>query len=499
MPNPILRADLCILGGGAAGLSAAAGAAQLGLSVIVIESRALGGDCLHTGCAPSKALLASAARAQAVREAAAFGIQVSAPQIDFTAVMQRMRQIQADMSHHDGADRFRRLGCQVLYGRGRFVGRWMIAVDTADGTSQQVIFRRALIATGSSPVWPWGEAPVRQTRLLTTDSLFSLSSCPENLLIVGGGPIGCEMAQAFCRLGAAVTVIAPTILPAEDPDLVAPLVQALRREGVRLELGQKVTQAVQEGAGVRVTLADGAMRTGSHLLVATGRKPQVAGLALAVAEIACDEDGIPWHDGAFRTSNHRVYVAGDVSRGNPSFSPVAGGFLSHLAGAQAATVLRRAVFALPARAPVVVPRVVYGSPELAQVGLTADQARAKGDQAVQVIDLRMQDLGRWKTDHTALASARASPEGLTRVVIGRRGRVLGAGVVGPHAGELIGLWTAAVAGKLSLADLAGLILPYPTLSESIKQAAGAYYAPRLFSPWGRRVARWMMALGDLRR
>lgn len=467
--------DFCILGGGAAGLSAAAGVAPLGFSVALVEGRALGGDCLHSGCVPSKALLASAARAQAVREAAGFGLRVGEPEVDFAAVMARLRQVQASLGQHDGAERFTALGCQVIPGWGRFCGRREIEVLDPEGNRRRLRFKQAVIATGSAPRWPWGVQPA-SARMMTSDQLFSLDACPQHLLVVGGGPVGCEMAQAFRRLGAAVTLVAPALLPQDDPDLVAVLAEAMQREGVVLRLGARVVGVEERDGQALARLEDGTALCGSHLLAAVGRRPAVKGLGLAEAGVRCLEDGRPWHDGAFRTSNRRLFVAGDIG---------GGGFLSHLAGAQAAVVVRRAVFGLPGRAPQAVPRVVYGSPELAQVGLTAAQAADQG-LAAEVIDLPLNALGRWQTD----APVGAEGRGMVRLVVGRRGRVLGAGVVGPHAGEVIGLWTAAVAGKISLSGLAGLVLPYPTLGESVKQAAGAYYGRRLFSPWGRRLARW---------
>jgi pyruvate/2-oxoglutarate dehydrogenase complex dihydrolipoamide dehydrogenase (E3) component len=458
MTETLREVDFCIVGGGAAGLSAAAGVAQLGFSVALIEGRALGGDCLHRGCVPSKALLASAARAQAVREAAGYGLKGPPPEVDFAAVMARVRGVQDALGRHDGAARFQGLGCQLLQGWGRFVDRRTVEVLEPAGTRQRVRFKRAVIATGSAPLWPWGPQPA-SPRMMTSDQIFTLESCPNHLLIVGGGPVGCEMAQAFRRLGAAVTLLAPRLLPGEDADLVAILAATLQRDGVVLRLGVRAVESQEQADTVHLRLDDGGVVTGSHLLVAVGRRPLIDGLGFAEAGIRCLGDGRPWHDGAFRTSNRRVFVAGD-SAGD--------GFLSHLAGAQAAVVVRRAVFGLPGRAPKAVPRVIYGSPELAQVGLTAQQARDRGV-VPEVIDLPLSGLGRWRTD----APLGEDEGGLLRLVVGRRGRVLGAGMVGPHAGELIGLWTAAVAGQIALSGLAGLVLPYPTLGEAVKQAAGA--------------------------
>lgn len=526
--NQTVQADLCILGGGAAGLSAAVGAAGLGLSVVVIEQAGLGGDCLYTGCVPSKALLASAHCAQMVRQAAQFGVKSSPPDVEFAAVMARLRRIQQEIGRHDSAGRLQALGCRVLTGRGAFVdGRHMAVIDGPDhGVS--VGFRRALIAVGSTPVWPWGGAsscpssgesadplpnapsPVVPDNapspvvpdgeiILTTDSVFSLTACPEHLVVVGGGPVGCELAQAFCRLGARVTLLASTLLADSDRDLVAIRRAAMQADGVDLREGETVAQISrlpdEEQIGrVQAVLASGEVVGGSHLLVATGRRVATEALGLSLAGVRCGSDGMIWHDGGLRTSNRRVYVAGDAA-GGP--------FHSHLAGAQAGVVLRRAVFALPGKSPAMVPRVVYGEPEVAEIGMTAEAARAQGT-AVEVVDLPFSDLGRAVMDQPLIAPETLASDvgsvGLLRVVVaaeGRwRGRVLGVGCAGPGAGEVLAPWIVLANQQSGLRRMAGALMPYPSYCEASRLVAGRYFAPRLFSSWGRRLARWMMRVGD---
>lgn len=459
------RADLIVIGAGAAGLSVASGAAQMGLRVTLIEGGEMGGDCLNHGCVPSKALIAAGARAQAMRDAGRFGIAPVEPAVDFAAVMDHVADVVAGIAPHDSQERFEGLGVRVIRGMARFVGPRAVAVN-----GEVIAARRVVIATGSRPFVP--RVPgLADVPFLTNESIFGLRERPGHLLVLGGGPIGVELAQAFRRLGAAVTLIeAGTILGREEPEAVAVVRTALQREGVALHEGVSVDAAGQDDG---VWLEAGGQRfAGSHLLVAVGRRAAVDALDLGQAGITATDAGIAV-DARLRTTNPKVFAIGDVVADAPSFT--------HVAGYHAGVVIRQAVLGLPARARHdVVPRVTYTAPELAQVGLTEAAARAAHDD-VQVI---RQDFAR-----NDRARADRATEGFLKLVI-VRGRVAGVTITGPHAGELIAPWVQAMATRTRLSAISGLVLPYPTLSEVGKAAAGIYFSMKLFgNPWVERIAR----------
>ncbi|WP_392663789.1 dihydrolipoyl dehydrogenase family protein [Amaricoccus sp. B4] len=458
------RADLCVIGAGSGGLSVAAGAAQMGASVVLIEAGEMGGDCLNHGCVPSKALIAAAAHAQSLREGAAFGIGAVEPKVDFGAVAAHVAGVIAGIAPHDSQARFEGLGVRVIRARAAFVAPRVVRAGEAEITA-----RRFVIATGSRPAVP----PVpglAAAGFLTNETVFGLRERPEHLLVLGGGAVGIELAQAYRRLGAKVSVIeADRALGREDPELAGVVLDRLRAEGVSIHEGVAVARVARRAGGIALDLADGRQVAGSHLLVAAGRAPNVEGLGLAEAGVRAGPRGIEV-DGGLRTSNRRVFAIGDVA-GQGQFT--------HLAGAQAGLVLRAALFGLPVRAAgLVVPRVLYTGPELAQVGLTEAEARALHGGRIEVI--------REPFAANDRARAEARTEGLVKLVL-HRGRVVGAGIVGPEAGELIGLWTLAIGARLKLSRIAGMVMPYPTLSEISKRAAGVHFAPRIFG--NRRVAR----------
>jgi pyruvate/2-oxoglutarate dehydrogenase complex dihydrolipoamide dehydrogenase (E3) component len=464
--------DLCVIGAGSAGLSVAAGAARMGAEVVLIERAEMGGDCLNFGCVPSKSLLAAARAAQAARDARRFGIDLPEPAVDFPRVHDHVHGVIAAIAPHDSEERFTGLGVRVLRADARFTGPRTVR---ADGTA--VTARRFVVATGSRPAVP----PIPgldRVPFHTNETLFGRRAAPGHLLVIGGGPVGIEMAQAHRRLGAEVTVIeAAAILVREDRELVAALRDRLHAEGIRLIEGAEIARAEQAGAGVVLTLRDGTRIEGTDLLVATGRRPNVEGLGL-------DEAGVEWSpqgirvDARLRTTNRRIFAAGDVTGGPP---------FTHAAGYQAGIVLRNALFRIPARADYrALPRVTYCDPELAHVGLTEEQARNAAD-GIRVL--------RWPFAENDRARAERLTEGMVKAVVTPRGRILGASILGPQAGELIQVWCLALSRGLKVGALAGLIAPYPTLGEASRRAAGSFYEPVLFGPRTRRLVRFLARFG----
>jgi pyruvate/2-oxoglutarate dehydrogenase complex dihydrolipoamide dehydrogenase (E3) component len=465
-----LTPDLCVIGAGSGGLSVAAGAAQLGASVVLIERGAMGGDCLNVGCVPSKSLIAAAAAAHAARSGGRFGVAASAASVDFAAVRRHIRGVIDAIAPHDSAERFEGLGVTVLREQARFVGPNLVEAD-----GRKVCARRYVVATGSRPTMP----PVPGLAALcclTNETIFDLAEVPRRLLVLGGGPTGCELAQAFRRLGAEVAVVDQgPILPRDDPELAEVVRARLLAEGVHLHEHVQVLRAER---GPALILA-GVPRPlcGTHLLVAAGREATVDGLGLEAAGIATDAKGIKV-DAKLRTTNARVFAIGDVA-GGPQ--------LTHAAGYQAGIVIRNALFRLPARASTrAMPHATFTDPELAAVGLSEAQACAQG--------LR-HEVVRWPFADNDRARAELATEGLVKVVAGRGGQVLGAAIVGAHAGELILPWVLAVERGLKLSALANVIAPYPTLSEASKRAAGAYYMPRLFNDRTRSLVRLLRRFG----
>lgn len=470
-----IKVDLCIIGAGSGGLSVAAGAAQMGASVALVEKGAMGGDCLNTGCVPSKALIAAAHVAATHREGAAFGIGAAEPVIDFAAVNAHVHDVIAGIAPHDSVERFEGLSVQVIQAAGRFTGR-----DTVVAGDTCIRARRFVVATGSRPFVP----PIPgldDVNVLTNESIFNLTERPAHLVVIGGGPIGLEMAQAHRRLGCRVTMVEGLkILGKDDPELVDVVRQRIVAEGIDVREGASVSAVAPDGPGVAVTVtSDGNSEIikGTHLLMAVGRAANVDGLGLDDAGITYSRRGIEVDD-RLRTSNKKVFAIGDV----------AGGYqFTHVAGYHAGIVIRNALFRLPAKADhTAVPWVTYADPELANVGLTEAQAREKGLPHT-VLRSAFKDIDR--------ARAERATEGLLKAVVGPKGRVLGAGIAGARAGELILPWVLAVQGRLRIKDLTSVIAPYPTLSEITKRAAGSWYTPGLFSERTRRVVRFLSRFG----
>lgn len=462
--------DLAVIGGGSGGLSVAAAAARFGQKVVLFEKARMGGECLNTGCVPSKALLAAAKQAQAMRDAGRFGIAAVEPAIDFTAVRAHVQRAVAAIAPHDSAERFESLGVRVVHGAARFLDTRRL-----EAAGQIFTARRIVIATGSRPAVP----PVpglADVPYLTNETLFENAVLPSHLLILGGGPVGLEMAQAHRRLGAKVTVIeAAEPLARDDPELAAVVLQNLKAEGVEIMAGTMIAQVTRREDGIQLETGDGRSLTGSHLLVAAGRRPNVESLGLDQAGIAFTTAGITVDKG-LRTTNRRVYAVGDV----------AGGRFTHEAGYQAGIVIRNALFALPARASATIPHVTYTDPELAQAGLTEAEARAIHGAAVTAV--------RWPFVSNDRAVAEASTVGLVKIVTGRGGRILGAGIAGPGAGELIQPWLLALARGLKIRAMLDPVLPYPTRGEAGKRAALEYFAGLAASPKLRNIIKFASKL-----
>ncbi|AUG51414.1 dihydrolipoyl dehydrogenase family protein [Thalassospira marina] len=471
-----ISTDICIIGGGSAGLSVAAGAVQMGARVVLIEKGRMGGDCLNTGCVPSKALLAAAHHAHAITRSHEFGLHTSAPQIDFAGVMAHVRDVIAGIAPHDSVERFERLGCTVITDTARFTSHNTLI---AGGTTVRA--KRFVIATGSRAAIP----PIpglEDVPFLTNETVFENNSCPQHLIIVGGGPIGIEMAQAHKRLGARVTVIEQGhILPKDDPDLVAVARQSLENDGVSLYENAMAKQVCRHGAGYRLTMTHkGAELTleGSHLLIATGRRANIDDLGLEQAGVECANGAIRV-DARLRTSNRRIFAIGDVTGGLQ---------FTHMASYDAGIVIRNALFRLPAKVNYsAVPWVTYMDPEIAQVGLNEEAARATHGNDIRVAT--------WHYAENDRARAERRTDGLIKVVTTASGRILGAGIAGHQAGELIGLWSLAISRKMKMGAVAGHIAPYPTLGEISKRAAGAWYTPSLFSKKTRKIVRLLLGLG----
>jgi pyruvate/2-oxoglutarate dehydrogenase complex dihydrolipoamide dehydrogenase (E3) component len=458
--------DICVIGGGSGGLSVAAGAVQMGARVVLIEAGEMGGDCLNAGCVPSKALIA-AAKAAAAQRRGFRGVAGHEPVVDFGAVKDHVAAVIARIAPVDSQERFEGLGCTVIRAFARFTG-----AREVEAGGQTIRARRFVIATGSRPFVPQIQG-VDSVPYLTNETIFALRERPRHLIVIGGGPIGVELAQAHRRLGCDVTVIeGARVLGREDPELAVVVIEALKAEGIALVDGQPVVRLAGAEGAVEVTLGDGTQVKGSHILMAVGRKVALDGMGLEAAGIAHTPKGVTV-DARLRTTNRRVFAVGDAAGGLQ---------FTHVAGWHAGIVIRQAVLGLPAKAdPRAVPRATYTDPELAHVGLTEAEARAAHGAAVTVL--------RAEFAHNDRAQAEGKAGGLIKVMV-VKGRPVGASIVGPQAGELIGLWALAIGARLKISTIAGMIAPYPTLGEVSKRAAGAYFSPKLFdNPALKRIVR----------
>lgn len=474
-PRPGGRYNLVVIGGGTAGLISASGAAGLGAKVALVEREFLGGDCLNVGCVPSKALIRASRAFADVRDAGEFGVSVPpGASVDFPAAMERMRRLRASISPADSAARYRDLGVDVFLGSGRFSGR-----DTLDVDGQSLRFSRAVIATGARAARP--SAPgLDEAGYLTNETVFSLTSLPRRMAVIGAGPIGCELAQAFARFGSEVHLLSngPKILPREDDDAVELLHRALVRDGIRLQLdsrvmgasiqaGEKVLQ-IQQGARISELRVDA-------ILIGVGRQPNVEGLNLEAAGVVYDRhEGVNVND-RLQTSNHRIFAAGDICSRYK---------FTHAADAMARIAIQNALFLGRAKASrLVIPWCTYTDPEIAHVGLYEHEAQERGI-AVRTF---VQELR-----HVDRAILDGETEGFVKVHVRAGGdRIVGATIVARHAGEMISELTLAMTAGVGLGTLARTIHPYPTQSEAIKRAADAYNRTRLTPAVKRLFERWL--------
>ncbi len=468
-----LRPDICVIGAGSGGLSVAAAAAAFGVPVVLIEKAKMGGDCLNTGCVPSKSLIAAARRARMIAEAPAFGVTAQGTQVDFRRVHDHVHEVIAAIAPNDSKERFTGLGVRVIEGAARFSDPGTVVVGEIE-----IKARRFVLATGSTAAVP----PIPGldvTPYLTNETIFDLTARPDHLIVIGGGPIGLELAQAFRRLGSAVTVLeAAEPLSREDPECAAIVLDQLAREGVSIRSGVKIAR-VEPAASVRVMLGGEAEEAieGSHLLVATGRRPTVEGLGLDAAGIKYERKGIVVDKG-LRTTNRKVYAIGDVAGGLQ---------FTHAANYHAGLVIRNALFRLPVKAnDDVIPRVTFTDPELAHVGLTEAEAKRRGH-AINVL--------RWPYHENDRAQAERATRGHIKVLTSKRGTILGATIVGAEAGELIATWALAISQNLNIRAFMGVVVPYPTLAEVGKRAAITYFTPSLTNSWVRRIIRLLRRLG----
>ncbi|TVQ84743.1 MAG: FAD-binding protein [Micavibrio sp.] len=472
-----IDADLCVIGAGAGGLSVAAGAVQLGLKTVLIEKGEMGGDCLNTGCVPSKALLAAGAAAQAQRSVSVQGIAAHKPDIDFAAVKDHVAGAIAAIAPHDSQERFENLGMTVLRDVARFTGK-----NTVVAGNITVTARYFVIATGSRASVPPIEG-LDKEKALTNETIFDLKEKPDHLLIVGGGPIGIEMAQAHLRLGCKVSVFdMGAILPRDDEKCVNILRQALLKEGAALYEKISIKNISHQNGGVSVTIENSKGKEekigGDRLLVAAGRVPQTDGLDLEKAGVTYDRTGIKT-DARLRTENKRIFAVGDVVAGAPQFT--------HVAGYHAGIIIRNICFKIPVKTDyAALPWVTYTAPELAQAGLTEQAAREKHGDDMRIAEWPLKDNDRAVTENKT--------EGLVRIVTLKNGRILGASIVAPHAGEMIAAWALAIAQKMKIGAVAGAIFPYPTYGEAGKRAAGAWFSEKLFSDKTRKLVGFLQKL-----
>ncbi|MEX2034706.1 MAG: FAD-dependent oxidoreductase [Xanthobacteraceae bacterium] len=474
-----LTPDLCVIGAGSGGLSVAAAAATLGVPVVLIEKGRMGGECLNTGCVPSKSMIAAGKRAEAFRTSGPFGIKPVPPTAEFDQVNDHVHRVINAIAPNDSKERFTGLGVRVIEGEARFRDTRTVIVGEEEDIKFEIQARRFVIATGSLPVVP-AISGIEQVPYLTNETVFETRERPKHLIVIGGGPIGLELAQAFRRLGSEVTVLElAQPLGKEDPECAAIVLDAFAREGITIRSGVEIERVRQLRGRIEVVLDGDTGETiqGTDLLIATGRRPNIDGLDLDAARVKYRPRGIVV-DKRLGTSNKRVYAIGDVT-GLPQFT--------HAASHQAALLIRHLLFRLPIKMDVdEIPRVTFTDPELAHVGLTDVQARER-HRAIRVL--------RWPYHDNDRAQAERETRGHIKVVTDPKGLVLGATIVGAAAGEQIIAWTLAINHRLNIRAFAEIVMPYPTYSEIGKRAAISFFTPRLTASWVRRILSLLRRFG----
>ncbi|MGF1606140.1 MAG: dihydrolipoyl dehydrogenase family protein [Rhodothalassiaceae bacterium] len=471
-----LSADLCIIGGGSGGLVVAAVAAPLGVKTVLIEGHKMGGDCLNYGCVPSKAVIAAGKYAHHQRESGRFGVTPATGAVDFKAVHDHIHDVIAGIAPHDSPERFEQLGAKVIQAKAAFTDQ-----KTVQANGAAITAKRFVIATGSRAVVPPIEG-LADVPYLTNETVFDLTEQPRHLIVLGGGPIGMEIAQAHRRLGAQVTVVEMgDPMGKDDPELVEVVLEAVRADGVDIRRNTKAVKVAQQDNEIVLTVQENGQTQdlrGSHLLVATGRAPVVDGLNLEAAGVDYDKRGIKV-DPRLRTSNKKIYAVGDC-RGGQQFT--------HAASYDAGIVIRNALFRSPAKAdPGAIPHVTYTDPELAQIGPTEAEARDQHGDKIRVVRFPYQDNDR--------ARAERATRGFVKVVTDKKGKILGAGIVGLQAGELLQPWILAIGQGLTMRAFTEMVAPYPTLGEINKRVASEYYREALFSGKARALVKFLQMLG----
>ena len=471
--NKVLKVDVCVIGAGSGGLSVAAGASQMGAKVALVEKADMGGDCLNTGCVPSKALLAAGQAAQAMRDAGQFGVKSQTAEVDWKQVHDHVHGVIAAIAPNDSQQRFEELGVTVIRAAGRFEDERSLRAG-----DRLIRAKYFVLATGSSAFVPAIDG-LEKVDYFTNENIFDNSEAIEHLIVIGGGPIGMEMAQAHLRLGAKVTVMEMArLLMKDDPELTKIVIDRLASEGMSFHEGGRDLHLEQTGDGkiaVRCqTDAGEQCAIGSHLLIATGRRANVNGLNLEAAGVLYSPKGVEV-DARLRSSNRRIFAIGDVA-GPYQFT--------HMAAYQAGIIIRNMLFKLPAKVDYsAVPWVTYCDPELAHVGMSEADAKVAGRE-VRVL--------RWQFDENDRAQTEKRTEGMIKVITTPKGLVLGASIVGLHAGELIQPWVLAISQRLKIGAMASMIAPYPTLAEANKRIAGSFYTQKLFSNTTRWIVRFLM-------
>ena len=474
--------DLLVIGGGAGGLVVASVAAQLGLDVVLVNKEEnMGGDCLHYGCVPSKALLKSASVAHTLRKADRWGVTAVNPQVDILAVNRVIQKAIDSIQVHDSRQRFEELGCEVVTGSARFIGADQVEVDG------KVFAAKKFVVASGSATWIPAIKGLQEVDFLTNEDMFSLPELPQRMIILGGGPVGVEMAQAYARLGSQVTIVerAQRLIPRMDAESSKILSQVLIEEGVSVILENEVVQVSQSAVNKPITetqsslkqvlLKDGTKLEAEALLVAIGRRPVVESLNLKAADVNFDASGIKVNR-KMQTSNKKIFACGDVTGEMP---------LTHVAELQAGIVIANMIFKMPKKISYdVIPTVVYTDPEVAQVGITVAQCEL----------LKKGEVHQFKVDQLDRAVAENNKHGVAKILTDK-GRIVGAQIIAPHAGELIHELALAVQEKMKVSKITSLVHAYPSYSQLNKRLAGQYYTERLFSPMTRKIVallnRWL--------
>ncbi len=466
MAREQIKADLAVIGAGSGGLVTSAGAALLDRKVVLFEAGEMGGDCLNYGCVPSKAILTAAHVAHTIRDAARYGVEAGEPRIDFARVRAHIRSAITAIEPNDSQERFEGMGVRVIRERARFTGP-----DTVVSDSVEVKAKRIVIATGGRaaipPIPGLAELPY-----ITNETIWDLESLPSHLLVIGAGPIGMELGQAFRRLGARVTIVDPfKPLGRVDPEYAELVVESLKSDGVEFALGAGVAKAEAFAGGVALELEDGRRIEGSHVLVAAGRAPNVEGLDLEKAGVEADRNGIVCDD-RLRTANKRVYAAGDVA---------GKGALTHLAGWHGSVLVRQFYYGLSTKqSSAAIPQAVYTDPCVASLGLSEAEARERYGDKVTVT--------RWGFDDNDRAIAEGRTQGGAKLVIGKGARLLGVHAAGDRADDIIQIGAVVTAKGGTVRDLTSTVPAYPTRGEILKRAAGKYYEPIVFGTFAKFYA-----------